>query len=201
MNETRELTKVMTPIFRAAFPHIWKPTESDQGKSVWSVVAIFDADADLKPLAQLAQAALIKKFGDKAQWGKVHKSPFRKGTPDEYDLDKYPEYAGKIICNLKSYNEAPGVVKLADPVPVAIKDQSEFYAGCYAMATVTAFGWDVNGNKGVTFSLQNVCKIKDGVRLGNSRSAPEGDFKELKAADFGIDNSEMLDAAMASMLG
>jgi hypothetical protein len=54
----------------------------------------------------------------------------------------------------------------------------DFYSGCYARATITAYGYDKAGNKGVAFGLQNVQKLADGERF-SGRTAAEDDFEAV----------------------
>ena len=62
-----------------------------------------------------------------------------------------------------------------------------FYAGCYARAAITAFGYDRKGNKGVSFSLMHIQKVKDGEPFGADRGKPDDFFNKEKS---GADNAE-----------
>ncbi len=68
----------------------------------------------------------------------------------------------------------PGIV---DSDRETIIDQSEFYSGCFARATVSAYAYDYMGNKGVSFNLLNVQKLDDGEPF-SARSRPEDDFAD-----------------------
>jgi hypothetical protein len=57
-------------------------------------------------------------------------------------------------------------------------DENGFYAGCYARATVTAYGYDRAGNIGVSFGLQGVQKLRDGEAF-NGRKPVEEQFEAL----------------------
>ena len=93
----------ITPLFRTSFCHVWAPQETENGKKVWSVTGIFE-EADLAEMRKLAKECAL------AKWPKAKgiKLPFRKGVdkdedPSGYDLEKYPEYAGKVIVGMRSY--------------------------------------------------------------------------------------------------
>lgn len=187
-----------TPIFRVSYAHIWKPqiAKSD-GRKIYSLTAIFEPDADIKEMLAVAQAAKEKKFGTAKVPG--FKKPFTRWTPESVGEEKYlekmetnPEYDGKIVCVMKSYERAVGVV---GPDAKPIIEQGEFYSGCYAIASYNAFAYDMPESKGVSFGLINIMKMKDGDPLSAMAVRAETDFQEVKLADYGIDNSQMFDNA------
>lgn len=61
-------------------------------------------------------------------------------------------------------------------------DQSEFYSGCYGRVSLTFYGFNVNGNKGIAAGLQNIMKTDDGEPLGG-RSRAEDDFADEEGDD------------------
>lgn len=192
--ESKEQNFVITPLFRVSYAHVWAPQEAKgSGKKYYAVTAIFDKDADLEPMKKLLAAAKAKKFPGYS--GKV-KSPIRFGrrgdgvtTEDEFDFEKNPEYEGKYVCVFRSYERPVGVV---DAQRQPIIDQAEFYSGCYAVASISAFGYDQEGSKGVSFGLRNVMKIKDGEPLAGSAKA-EVDFASVDTSGFGTDNADLFD--------
>ena len=52
------------------------------------------------------------------------------------------------------------------------------YSGVWAIISVTFYGYDVSGNRGVACGLNNVMKYKDGDRLGGRISA-ESEFEDI----------------------
>ena len=80
--------------------------------------------------------------------------------------------------NAKS-NTRPGVV---DRKKVPIVDEEEVYSGVWAIVSVTFYGYDVSGNKGVACGLNNIMKFKDDDHLGGRVSA-ESDFGDLEGID------------------
>lgn len=170
---------VMTPVFRVSYPNVFKPKRNElSGKDEYSIVALFEKGADLSELKKAAAKAIEEKWGpDKAKWPSNIRTPFRdqgekdgeKGMPAGYEK-------GAIFLNLKS-SQRPGVV---DSKVVDIIDESEFYAGCYARATVSCYAYDQKGNRGVAFGLGNLQKVKDGEPLGG-RTKPQNDFAPIEA--------------------
>lgn len=172
------MSKVVTPEFRVAFPAVFRPKRNTlNGKDEYSIVALFPKGADLTSLKQAAQDALVKKFGEnKSKWPKDLRTPFR----DQGDRAKQKDGVetlpqgyekGAIYLNLRS-NNRPGVI--AGNME-EILDESDFYGGCWARASINAYAYDQMGNRGVAFGLGNLQKVRDDGHFGN-RSRPEQDF-------------------------
>lgn len=183
---SKELTKENTPVFRVAFPNVFKPRKNDMnGKDEYSVVALFPIDADLAGLKKIAMNAAINKWGaDRSVWPQNLKSPFRdqgeKAKKNEKGDMVLPEgyVAGAKFLTLRT-TERPGVV---DQNVQEIIDTADFYGGCYAMASINAFAYDQKGNRGISFGLGNIQKQKDGDPFGN-RTKPQDDFAPVAGAD------------------
>jgi len=173
---------VMTPKFRVSYPKVFKAEVNDlSGKMEFSIVALFKKGEDLANLKKAAEELLVEKLGaDKTKWPKGLKSPFRDQADKEKDGNLPPGHdAGAIFMNLKS-QQKPGVV---DQDVQAIIDESEFYAGCYAQATVRPYYYDQKGNKGVAFGLQNIQKLSDGEPLGGGRVSASNEFAPVANAE------------------
>lgn len=179
------MSKPITPIFRVSYPNVFEPKADMQGNPKYSLVALFDKGQDLSVLQELIDGALEKEFGpEKSKWPKKYKSPIK----DQGDRIEAAEDNGKPApsgyvkgakyLDLKS-KDRPGVVG-PDTAPIA--EPQDFYPGCYARAYVSAYWYNVNGNKGVTFGLQHVQKVKDGERLGG-RVAVESAFQAIESDD------------------
>lgn len=180
--EEKKVTGRQCPEFRVSYENVHKPKAFKEGQEAkYSVTMLFPKNADLKELKRAAQNALIEKFGaDKSRWPKNLKSPFRDGDKES----DQPDYAGKIFVRASS-KEKPGLVdQRLDPIASDERGREQFYSGCYARATLVAFAYDTQGNRGVSFSLLAVQKTKDGDRLGGRRAAAE----EFDAIDDGSDD-------------
>lgn len=173
----QERKKVVTPIFRVSFPNVFTPSSYDGGPPKYGVSMLFTpaqfTDADkkaweaMKALAnEVSQEAFKKKLNDLPA---NFKRPFRKGEEKE-GLDGYGP--GVIFVNATSKMK-PGLV---DRNKQDILNQEDFYAGCYARATVVAFAYD-NKGKGVAFGLNNLQKVKDGESFSGRVDASE-DFED-----------------------
>ncbi len=178
-------TKVVTPKFRVSYPQIFQPKRNTlNNKDEYALVALFPKGEDLTALEEAVEAAKEKKWGEnRDKWPKQLRSPFRdqadraKEVGDKKVMpDGYAE--GAIYLNLKSKDQ-PGLV---DASLSPIIEPKDFYAGCFARATISAYAYDQAGNKGVNFGLNNVQKLADGDPLGG-RVKAEDDFEAVAATD------------------
>jgi len=167
-------TRCKTPIFRASYAFVHEPKETLSGDMKYTISMIFQkSDASgLKPVAQAICNAAAKKFGaDPKKWPKAGKNPLRDGDEDR---DDSKDYEKSLFINAGSKNK-PGIV---DRQMQPLMDADEFYSGCYARGSITFYGYDVPGNKGVGCGLNNLLFWEDGERLDGSVAA-ENDFAEF----------------------
>lgn len=189
--------KVTTPMFRASFAWVFEPQppmEGQQGEPKYGVTMLFSPKEQKTPayesMKKIAVAAAKEKFGDKLVpdgngWFKGLRNPFRDGD----EKSELEGYAGNMFASATSKMQ-PGLVDAALNRIIS-KEVCEdgFYSGCYARATVTAYGYDKAGNKGVAFGLQNVQKLKDGEAF-SGRTAAEDDFEAADDAFGGDDGGD-----------
>lgn len=171
-----------TPVFRSSYAFVHEPKETPNGEMKYQICMIFPKDkiADWKPVLQAIANAAAKKFGDDPnKWPSNLKCPVRDG--DEERDNK--EYKGCYFINGGNKNK-PGIV---DRQLNPIQSREEFYSGCYARASLSFYGFDVSGNKGVGTGLNNLLFWEDGERLDGSTTA-EDDFAEFKSEDAAGDN-------------
>ena len=176
-------TAIVTPVFRASYPSVLKPTFNNLSKkNEFSVEAIFPPGEKLEAMKKAAEAACILKFGeDKSKWPKNLRSPFRDQNEKMKD-GKLPDgmTAGAVFMRFKS-EKRPGVV---DQNKQEILEDSKFYAGCYARAHVNAFAYNNAGNAGVSFGLNHVQFVKDGDAF-SGRPNVESAFTAIEGSTSG----------------
>ena len=150
------------------------------GPARYSCTLVFRAGTDLTALKTAAAEALKEKFGAKTadllKSGKL-RLPFREDGAEK----GYPE--GSIFINAKSKAQ-PGIVGAfsgPDGKPLALKNEEDIYPGCIVRASLRAFAYDTQGNKGASFALGNVQKLEDGERLDGRKKA-EDEFDALGGA-------------------
>jgi hypothetical protein len=180
--------KIITPEFRVSYPHVFRPQKNDlNGKMEYSVVAVFAKATDISALKKAAESVLTEKFGaDKAKWPANMRNPFRKCSERWKNVEgKMVPPAGyedgdAVFMTLKATEQyKPGIV---GPDMQDIIEPKDFYAGCFARASVRPYFYDQKGNKGVSFGLNNVQKLRDGDPLGGS-SRPTDDFQAVEGHD------------------
>ena len=173
--------RITTPKFRASFPNVFMPKAFAEGQDAkYSIVMLFDKGVDISELKKIAKAAAVEKWGDKIP--KNLRTPFRDGDTEKEGIDGYEN----TIFISASSKMQPGIV---DHKTNPILDQGEFYGGCYARATLTAFAYDVAGNKGVSFGLQNVQKLNDGEPF-SGRMKAEDDFSPIETEESTAEDTE-----------
>lgn len=175
-------TKVITGKVRLSFVNLFTPrAQNEGGAPKYSVLLLIPKSdtATIEAIEKAQKTALEEakakgKFGGKTP--KAWKSTLRDGD-EEKDLDDYPEYEGQMFMTVSANEAYPP--KVVDTALQPILDQSEVYSGCYARVSINAFAFDIQGNKGVSFGLNNVQKLADGEPLGGVAAKPEDDFEAL----------------------
>ncbi len=168
--------KIVTPEFRLSYPNLFTPKEGKKpgDRPKFELNMLFPKTADLSLLKAAAEAAVKEKYGDKKP---MLRNPFRDGDEAPYD-----GYAGHIYVRAWAYDR-PGLV---DQSVQPIVEQSVLYAGCYCRAAIRAFVYENPENKGISFWLMHVQKLRDGAPFGANNGKPEDMFdvvaKEVQAA-------------------
>jgi hypothetical protein len=191
--------QVTTPEFRVSFPVVWEAKAmNDQpgAKKKFSLVGLFDkTDPKVIPGLKEMEAAVAQvlnaKFGDQAKWPRLpngqlaFRLPFRNGADKTYD-----GYGPNIIFVSFSTEQKPGIVfPWPGPdgkTPAPLTDPKDFYAGCFARATVNPYYYDKAGNRGVAFGLRNIQKLRDGEAF-SGKNAAEKDFDSIETPPAALD--------------
>lgn len=163
----KEIDKIVTPVFRVSFPQVFEAKSFEGAKPKFSIVMLFKKNENLQTMKELAKRALFNKWGNDLPPNL--NTPFRDGNSVDYDGYE------NIIYAPASSQYQPGIV---DEQKQTLIDPKQFYAGCYAIASVNAYAYDVAGNKGVSFGLQNLMKMNDGEPLTGGATA-EQDFESI----------------------
>lgn len=174
-------TKVVTGEVRLSYAHLFEPWSGTGGEPKYSV-SLLIKKTDTDTLSRIKAAIEAAKEADKGKWnGTIPadlRMPVRDGDAELASGKKTgDEYAGCYFINVSS-KQRPGVVDAAlNPVI----DPAQAYSGCYARVSINAFGYNANGNQGISFGLNNVQIIRDGEPLGGS-TRPEDDFSAFETA-------------------
>ncbi|UTG84513.1 DUF2815 family protein [Bacillus paranthracis] len=182
MSNNTNSTKVITEKIRLSFAHLFEPYAINGGEPKYSVSILIPKTAK-KTLAKLDAAVEAAKEEGKGKWGgKIPhnlKLPVRDGDLERPDD---PAYVGHVFFTASSKSrpdiakpngkDANGKTKF-----LIITDPDEVYSGCYAKASLNAYPFNANGNRGIAIGLNSIVKVQDGEPLGG-RSSINEDFSD-----------------------
>lgn len=185
---------IVTEEFRAAFVYVFTPNVRirngvETKKYELNMLfpkSVYPTKEDIPGLKDIIKEAVIAQWPDADKRPKGLRFPIRDGDEKEYD-----GYADHWYCRAAS-NRKPGIVD-ANRQPIISPEG--FYSGCYARAQVNAFTYDTDGNRGVSFGLNNLQFIRDGDPFGASAGKPEDVFSDLgdggdAAGEFGSSDDD-----------
>lgn len=173
----RDGRKVVFGPVRLSYTHLFSPYAPDGEKGKYMTNALIPKTeaktikAIEEAIAEAKREAVVSKWNGKEP--KKLDMPLRDGD-DKED----PTYHGHYYINAKAVTR-PGVV---DKHRSPITDEEEVYSGVWAVMSVTFYGYDVSGNRGIACGLNNVMKYKDDDRLGG-RSSADSDFADWDDED------------------
>lgn len=159
----------VTPRFRVSYPQVWEANTRFEGqKKKFSITMLFDKKEDLSALKKAFTNAAIDEWGaDKSKWPKKFRSPFKDGDESQDKIG----YAGTIVVAASANEDSPP--QIVDQATRPILNRGDFYAGCYARASIRAFAYDKMGNSGVSFGLINIQKLDDGPKFSGRKDAAD----------------------------
>lgn len=183
--------KLTTPVFRLSFPKFFVAEAMEEGGSkkfgcqaIWTPAKFTAADKALwKALLAEMDSCSMGLF--KKHWKDLPAAAYKKGIRSGMEKEELAGYGeGTRFASLSSAKR-PGVILAKDKTPISPDEGNEdlIYPGCYCQATVGVFSYNKGGGKGVSLSLRNVRKIKNGDRLDNQVDA-EDDFDEEADAEW-----------------
>jgi hypothetical protein len=178
--------KVTTPKAMLSYPHFAapQPKKKPTDKSKYSGAFVFAPGTDLTEMENAVVEAASERWGTKAadmlKKGQL-RSPFRR------DAEAKGYESGSVFINARSDNQPglvylwpePGTDKPAKVEPEKITDV--FYAGAIVRAQLSAFTYDTDGNRGVSFGLNHVQKLAEGERIDGRQDASEVFDADLSA--------------------
>lgn len=195
-DETKKSSNLLSPLGTFNYPTLFVPrvpnnsapgTKARYSVDVWfaplSAMAPED-QARYKALQNAAVTAAVDKWGREkvAVWLKEGKlnMPFKKDVESKgMDPSRFETY-------IKPWStQQPGVVsiyrdpKTGKPLPVTVERQ--IYSGAEGRVSLRVWCFDTEGNRGVSFGLANVQKVRDGERL-DGRSSAEDEFEATEDA-------------------
>lgn len=181
---------ILTPEFRGVYVALFKattPKQNPTAKPKFTIRAAFPPDTDMSGLKQQAGLAAQEKWGDKIP--KVLRSPFRTNDELENPIDGIGD-DWIVMTFAADESHRPGLV---DASLNDIIDEADVYSGAWYRAQVRAYAYENAGNKGVSFGLQNVQKLRDDDPLKGGRPKASQAFTKVEGAGTGKDAGSMFD--------
>lgn len=168
---------IRTPVGLLSYPHLFVARPAAPGAEPrYSCALLFDKSAQADPAFLELRKAIAAAIDDKWGAGKSRDKAFMDGirSPLRRTQSKktkgYEEMVDGVYIQPWS-KDRPGVV---DARLQEITVPGDIWPGQMARATVRAFGYEVSGNRGVSFNLNNIqiCRT-DGPRLDDRRKAAD----------------------------
>ena len=171
-------TKVVTGSVRLSYVHLVEPWSNDPEKEKKYSCTILIPKSDRATIGKIEAAIKVatQNGKEKVFSGKIPSNlkTTLHDADEEADLERNPEMAGHMYMALSSKRK-PGLVD-ADLNPIL--DASEIYSGCWGRVSMNAFPYSNSGNKGISFGLNNVQKLRDDEPLGVAPTTAEEDFSD-----------------------
>ena len=176
-------SRIITPEFKLSFPYILRP--DDNGKygcaMIFSKAQLNELKNLIYPLAEQVLRENKHNWSEKKMasvWNKA--KPLTQFGLIKDGLDKeYNGYGEGTIFLTARTSMKPGVV---DAALNEIDNATDLYPGCICRASLTVFAYDNQGNQGLSLSLQNIQKVRDGEHLGNMVKASD-EFEAIGTGD------------------
>lgn len=154
---------------RVSYPAVFTPKKNKFNDKVeYEITLMFPKTSPhVQELKAIVVAAAKEKFGEKIPAN--FKNPLKDGDQAVESDGVTPKkgYAGMVYAkfSVDSAKTKPAVI---DENMQPILEQSKFYGGCFARVNASAYGYDKAGNRGVSFNLFAVQKVRDGEPFGTA---------------------------------
>lgn len=188
--------RAVTPKGRLAFVQLneakIKPNSKPGAKPKYGTAILIPKGADIEALKTLVNDKAKEKFGDKLKndgFKKKLKSPIKKCSDctnaegvvySGFDDPRF-EY-----CIWPQTTTKPGIV---DAKGANVAEPSEVYSGRWGRLNVHAFSFDVDGNVGISFGLDNV-QLLDHDEMMGGRAKASDEFEPVEGVATGAEDSD-----------
>jgi len=177
MAEKRATKKIKLTNVRMSYAHLIKPTNFGKASEPEKFTARLLMDNKSETLETLNKEVLA--FAEDANsWVGVNDGV----VPKSYDVGIYEGTTGveegKTYINSKT-DYAPEVIDLhKNRLDKESNAEELVYSGMHANVYVTMWAYKYNGKCGISFSLGNIQKTKDDVKLSRASAIDEFDFED-----------------------
>lgn len=172
-------TIITTNEVRISYANIYEPKSINGSEAKYGTSILFNKmDAVIRMKIEDAVAAAVavgkQKYGNNFDKGKFH-TPLRDGDEERPDDEAYK---GMLFLNANSKNKP----RIYDKSAKVVDEKDFVYSGCYVRCILSFYPYSFNGNKGVSVSLGDIQKLRDGERLGGMPSG-QSVFKDEEKKD------------------
>lgn len=185
--------RLLTPKFRVSFPQVFEKVSFKDSKPRYSLTGLFfpkqfdDADAARWKAIKVKLGEVCQEFFKKPysvmKDDRSFKIPFHKGSEKTYEGYGDPDM---VYVSMANSMRRPQILNMNKVDFITVDNSEEFYAGCWARASVNPYAFDTIG-KGLSIGLGNIMKLGDDASFEGFTSA-EDDFADEPGADFGSDD-------------
>lgn len=170
----------ITPEAILSYPHLFVP--NDRGK--YTATLVFPPDTDLSEMKKWAFQAAVDALGEEKATKQLQTGQLRfVGGPHHVfrtDAEAKGYEPGSVFINCSS-SKKPGIV---DQLLNDITDPSRLYPGAIVKAHINPFYYDKEGNRGISWGLNNIQLWKDSEPL-DGRARPQDVFTAMPPSDLG----------------
>lgn len=167
---------LLTPRFRVSYPNLFIPRKANaKSEPKFDLTMLFGKNEDLAWYKAGIKDIMTQCFGaDETKWPKNLRKPMRDGDEKEASVEGYKDsFFMTARCCGDPTQRAYHKPTVLDQNKRVIESPDEFYAGCYARATISLYFYDTDGNKGIGCGLRDVQKLADGERFSSRASAAD----------------------------
>jgi len=173
---------IRLPRGRLSYPYLIEPNPKAQnkaGKVKYTTSILLPPGVDLTVVRDAVRDLAKEKFGDKLAdevFMRKFKQPFLKAE------EHMTGFEGWTLVRLSSLYK-PGLV---DHTGTPVSEPREVYAGRWAFLSVNPFGYDTDGNRGVSLGVVNVQLLEHDEPLAGSGVKAETEFGKVELDNAGI---------------
>lgn len=169
-----------------------KPGAKPGAKPKYGAAILLPKGSDIKALRDLVESKAKEAFGDKLKNPKFKeklKLPIKKCSDcTDKDGNIYSGFDDPRFeyCIWPQTTTKPGIV---DARGEAVTEPSEVYSGRWGRLNVHAFKFDVDGNYGISFGLDNV-QLLDPDEMMGGRARASDEFDPVEGVATGTEDSD-----------
>lgn len=193
----KKSSRLLTPKFRVSFPQVFEKASYNNGTPRFSLTGLFYpkqfSAADTEKWAAIKKklgevcVEFFKKDIKTMKEDRSFKIPFHKGNEKDYQGYGDPDM---IFFSMANSKRRPQILNVNGEA-ITSENSEEFYAGCWARASVNPYGFN-NIGKGLAIGLGNLQKLSDDESFEGFTSA-EDDFGTDPAEGFESDDDDASD--------